>query len=248
MSELRRRATESYLRHYQRVNTRRGVEPQTFRSGYAEGMQLMLGDLLASLEPGSRVLDLGCGTGIFLHWLSRQSHIIPVGVDSSSSQVEVVWKGLPNVEIYCQDGLECLRENPDTFGAIFCIDTLEHLPELDLCLEWVEAACSALLPGGFFYCRVPNAANLAASYSRYMDITHARIFTRTSLLQLLEAGGLQDCRVVPIRSPRLRGRLRLAVEALVHQAVFRICGRGLEDVFTSNVCAVGFRKDNHNRE
>ena len=98
MSELYRRATESYLRHYQRVNAK-GVEPQRFRPGYAEGMQLMLGDLLASLEPGTQVLDLGCGTGVFLHWLSHQAHVVPVGVDSSLTQVQVAQNSLLNLEI-----------------------------------------------------------------------------------------------------------------------------------------------------
>lgn len=247
MSELYRRVSESYTEHYQRANIR-DVTAHVHWTDYARSLDLMFGDLLASLESGSQVLDLGCGTGIFLGWLARQRQVIPVGVDSSPAQVEVAQQNLVGLEIHCQDGLEYLRENPDTFGGIFCFDVLEHLPQLDLCLEWVEAARAALQPGGFLCCRVPNAAHLTASYSRYMDITHARIFTRTSLLQLLEAGGLQDCYTVPIRSARLRGRLRLAVEALVHRAVFRICGNALEDVFTGNVCAVGFRKDNHNCE
>jgi SAM-dependent methyltransferase len=240
MSYLRDRLIEQYAEFYARVNS--NIDPRSVKPRYQKTMQLMYGDLVSSLPSGSKVLDLGCGTGFLLNWLSQQPGIVPVGVDSSKSQSEIARRSLPGMEIYCRDGLDFLREHPDTFSGIFCTDLLEHIPGKDLCLEWVEAAASALKSGGFFYCRVPNAANLTGSYSRYMDLTHERSFTSTSLLQLLEASGLQNCRIMPIRTAHLSGRLRLLIEAVLHRTIFLICGRGMERVFTSNVCAVGFKK------
>ena len=102
-------------------------------------------------------------------------------------------------------------------------------------------AARALKPGGFFVARSPNAANLAACYSRYIDLTHERCFTSGTMLQLFEAAGLSDARILPIRSNHLTGRLRLRLEHAFHKVLFRFLGRGPESVFTSNVCAVGFK-------
>ncbi|MES4785713.1 MAG: hypothetical protein C4294_07730, partial [Nitrospiraceae bacterium] len=228
---------QQYVSHYKRVNS--GLLPVPSLQNFAD-MRLMYGPLIAPLPSGSRVLDVGCGTGMLLSWLARQPGLIPVGVDSSITQTEQARRHLPNTEIVCSDGLSYLREHPRFFAGIWCLDVLEHLPEVDLCLEWVEAAWAALRPGGFFLCRAPNGANLTASYCRYMDLTHERCFTSASLLQLLEAGGFQECRVVPIRTARLTGRLRLALEAVLHRVIFRICGHGLESTFTYNICAVGY--------
>lgn len=239
MSRLHDRLIERYAEHYRRVKTE--VDPGTLWSGDARGMDVMYRDLIAAVPRGGQVLDLGCGTGILLSWLGRQPGIIPVGIDASPSQVEVARASLPGTEVVLGDGLAYLRDNPETFAGIFCTDVLEHIPGDDLCLEWVEAARDALAPGGFFFCRMPNAANLAGGYGRHMDMTHQRSFTSVSILQLLDAAALSDCRVVPIRADYVLGRLRLAVEHGLHRAVFRICGYGLERVFTNNICAVGYK-------
>lgn len=240
MSRLRNTLIEQYTDHYRRINV--DIESASLDPHVFNVMQLRYGEFVAGLPADSRVLDLGCGTGNVLLWLAQQPNIIPIGVDSSAGQVEIAQRRLPGVDISCDDGLEYLRRNPETFGGIICTDVLEHIPGNDLCLEWVETARAALKPGGFFYCRMPNAANLTGTYSRYMDLTHERSFTSTSILQLLEAAGLEDCRIVPIQAAHLSGRIRLKAEHLLHRAIFQICGRGLERVFTSNVCAVGFKK------
>ncbi|MGB3204787.1 MAG: class I SAM-dependent methyltransferase [Crinalium sp.] len=240
MSRFRNIASERYLEHYARINySINAIE----RLGSRELKQLDLvyGDVLTSLPPESKILDLGCGTGMFLYWLSKQPGIIPIGVDGSASQIEVAKRNLPHIDICCEDGLAYLRKHPNTFSGIYCLDVLEHIPDLDLCLEWVEAARNALKLGGFFYCRVPNAANLTGTYSRYMDLTHERLFSSASLFQLLTLGGLENCRIIPIKLPHLSGQVRLTIEDLLHKITFRICGRGLEKTFTYNICAVGFK-------
>jgi SAM-dependent methyltransferase len=242
MSRLRQRLIENYAEHYRQVNYAQELDPRTARPVFLKRHTLMYGDLLRDLPAGSRVLDLGCGTGFMLYWLSQQPNVVPVGVDSSPSQIAVARQCLPNVELVLEEGLPHLRRNAGAFAGIFCTDVIEHIPGEDGALEFVEAAREALRPGGFFCCRVPNGASLLGSHSRYMDMTHIQCFTRSSLFQLLEAAGLKDCRVVPIRGASLTGSIRLGLEWLLHKAIFVLCGNALESVFTVNICAVGFRR------
>jgi SAM-dependent methyltransferase len=239
MSRLHNALVSNYAEHYARVNS--SVDPAAAPRKSIRALELMYGGLLSPLESGARVLDLGCGTGIFLKWLSGWDKTVPVGVDGSPTQVEAARSYLPGVEIACEDGLAYLRRNEGTFAGIFCFDVLEHIPGEDLLLDWVRAARSALRPGGFFVCRVPNAANLTAAHARYMDLTHQRLFTEESMVQLLRAGGFAEPRVTAMMPAHVTGRIRFKMEEWLHRAVYRVCGRGGVGVFTYNLAAISFR-------
>jgi SAM-dependent methyltransferase len=240
VSRLRQILNDNYAAHYARVNAI--TEPAKLPSHRLRTYDLMYGEFVKGLPHGSKVLDLGCGTGQLLYWLNGYSNVNAVGVDSSQGQVEAAKKALPNVQVSCEDGLEFLRKNKASFAGVFCFDVLEHIPGEDLCLEWLEAAQDALIPEGFLVCRAPNAASLIACHTRYMDLTHERLFTSASLLQLLEAAGLADCRLIPAREASLLRKFRLFVEHILHRAVFLVCGRTSERVFSRNVSAVGFKQ------
>ena len=76
-----------------------------------------------------------------------------------------------------------------------------------------------------------------------MDLTHVRSFTDSSLLQLLEATGLVDCKVIPFRPGSLVGRIQQLVERVLHRLLFIACGRYAETVYTPVLCAVAYRPD-----
>ncbi len=235
--ELRTRLISQYGSHYASGNAT--VDPRSLTRNVMESYQLMYGDLVSTLAPGSRVLDAGCGSGFLLAWLRRHSNLVPTGVDSSAEQIAVAQRSLPDVQIFCGDAMEYMQQHPGTFAGIFCTDVLEHIPTPTL-LQFVDAACSALVPDGFFVCRVPNAANLTGMQLRYIDLTHERSFTWRSLVQLLTAAGLVKCRLIPVRVPHLSGRTRLFVERGLHQMVYLICGHGGERVFTRTLSAVAY--------
>ena len=240
MSHVHGRLIENYANHYLRVNARLATKSRKLNRSY----ETVCGPWVQRLERGSKVLDLGCGMGLLLAWMATKPDLVSIGVDASPQQVRLARSRLPGTEVFCADGLDFLKEHPDTFSAIFCFDVLEHIPELDLCYEWVVAAHAALKPGGFFLCRVPNAASLLSGYSRYMDLTHVRSFTRTSVLQLLEVGGFEEYGVPPYRARHLTGRIRLIVESLLHRVVYRIAGHVAEPVVSTNVYGLGIRKAN----
>jgi 2-polyprenyl-3-methyl-5-hydroxy-6-metoxy-1,4-benzoquinol methylase len=242
MSRLRQLLIDDYHRHYARLNP--ADTPARMKAAHLRQLGRTYGPIVRNLSPGSRVLDLGCGSGYLLHWLSLEPNVIPVGVDASASQVAAARQALPSIEIHCQEGLAFLRAHSGQLSAIFCTDVLEHIEEEDECLEWVRQAAQALREGGCLLCRVPNAANLTGAHSRYMDLTHCRSFTSASLLQLFQAAGFDRCAVVPYRAGCVRGTMRLAVERLVHRTLFRVCGQPGETIFTSTVSSIGYKTAN----
>lgn len=176
MGNIRQALFERYALHYERVG--RGFRPADggLKKSTKRRYDKSFSYLLRELPPGSQVLDLGCASGIMLGWLKGFPHITPVGVDLCPSLVEIARNNHPDLQIECEDGLSFLCKHPNQFGGIFCFDLLEHLEDGEL-MDWGNAIRNALRPGGFFCCRVPNAANLFACYSRYMDLTHVRSFT-----------------------------------------------------------------------
>ncbi len=240
MNRLQERCVKAYSEHYTRMNP--SIDPREQSARSLKCMDRTYGEYTNSLAPNSKVLDLGCGTGFLLHWLSSRPNVVPVGVDASPGQIDVAQSALPEIETHCDDGLAFLKSHPASFAGVFCSDVLEHVPSEDLLLEWMEAVRASLLPGGFFCIRVPNAANLFGCYSRYMDMTHARVFTSSSIVQLLEAGDFSRSRVFPIRAGWVVGRLRHLLESIAHRMLFWLTGRVGESTFTRNVCAVGYRE------
>jgi len=80
------------------------------------------------LEPGARVLDLGCGTGLDLAWLSKAG-FVGIGVDSSSCMVEAARA------IHSQSGVEIQEKNflfmshgEGEFGGVWANLSFSELP------------------------------------------------------------------------------------------------------------------------
>jgi cyclopropane fatty-acyl-phospholipid synthase-like methyltransferase len=239
MTALREALIRDYAQHYARHNDKLG--PIALARAARDTLNATYGEIVTALAPESEVLDLGCGSGYLLAWLSTRKSLRVVGVDSSQSQVLVSAKELPGVRVECDDALAFLGRHRARFAAVFCLDVLEHIGD-DVIFEWLTAAHDALVPGGYFICKVPNAANLTASQLRYIDLTHVRSFTASSVEQLIETAGFDECRVLPVRSGHLSGSIRETVEWAAHKVIFRLCGDSRESIFTRTLVGVGRKR------
>ena len=77
------------------------------------------------LEPGMRVLDLGCGWGGFASWAAEKYGCTVTGVTLSKDQVSLgnqLWKHLP-VELQLKD----YRDIQGTFDRVVSIGMMEHV-------------------------------------------------------------------------------------------------------------------------
>jgi methionine biosynthesis protein MetW len=77
------------------------------------------------VEPGSRVLDLGCGEGELLAWLLEHKRVLARGVEISSAQVRrAIARG---VSVYQGDIDEGLADYPDkAFDYVILSQTLQE--------------------------------------------------------------------------------------------------------------------------
>jgi hypothetical protein len=71
---------------------------------------------------------------------------------------------------------------------------LEHLSK-DEVLETFDAVAGALIPGGVFIARVPNAVSPFGGHIRYGDFTHETWYTARSVRQLATAAGFASIRI-----------------------------------------------------
>jgi methionine biosynthesis protein MetW len=80
------------------------------------------------VEPGSRVLDLGCGRGALLDYLVQTKHVSAVGVDLDFGRItSCVARGL---SAYQGDMTAFMREFPDRhFDRIICSRTVQELDD-----------------------------------------------------------------------------------------------------------------------
>lgn len=80
------------------------------------------------VNPGSRVLDLGCGRGALLDYLVQNKQVSAVGVDLEFERISAcVSRGL---SAYQGDMMSFMREFPDAhFDRIICSRTVQELDE-----------------------------------------------------------------------------------------------------------------------
>jgi|SRR5579862_2620516 len=126
MSTLHDIATHQYTEYFARMNLS-GLNSDQLPKRPYRNTELMYGSLVGQIAAGQAALDVGCGTGFFLRWLAQRPAPRLHGVDACDGQVEFPRAAVPTAEIVLQDATCFLDGKDSQFGAIFCIDMLEHL-------------------------------------------------------------------------------------------------------------------------
>lgn len=140
-----------------------------------------------NLPPGSRLLDIGCGRGVFFHELLERGfevHGIELGefVDDSISN---------RCTVHVTDSLSSLRFPPESFDMVILWHVLEHLPNPQ---ETMAEISRILSPGGRLAIAVPNYGSFQSRVTGrcwfHLDLPrHIFHFTQKGLRTLLADHG-----------------------------------------------------------
>jgi ubiquinone/menaquinone biosynthesis C-methylase UbiE len=190
------------------------------RRGRAEGMERTHGPVARQVfdrlgvRPGSRYLDIGCGSGYTVRWAAAVApDVQALGVDVSSTMIEQARAAsavLANARFRCgafpMSGLE-----DASFDAIFSMEVFYYLDDLDAGLHEVRRL---LAPGGRFACAVDYYEENPESHSWTEDLGLA--------LQLLSEAGwaaaFERAGLTVLEQARLRAVDREATPAGAHGA------------------------------
>jgi SAM-dependent methyltransferase len=139
--------------------------------------------------PPARLLDHGCGSGVFLEAALARGYDA-VGIDLSPYAVERVrQRGLPAEVASLEDGWG----EAGSFDVVTSWDVLEHVPDP---IRTVSAAHRLLRPGGYLVATTPDASGIDARLlgRRWYGFTkvpeHNYFFTRPTFTRLLRVAGL----------------------------------------------------------
>lgn len=156
------------------------------------------------------VVDIGCGQGELVRLMLADGYDA-MGVDVSPEQVAIARAaGLKFIRE--GDYHQILAERSGRLAAVVATDLLEHLTKPEV-LETLDRVATALMAGGVFIARVPNAGSPFGGHIRYGDFTHESSYTARSVRQLTAATGFRSVTVLPC-PPIAHGLLSAARVAL----------------------------------
>lgn len=172
------------------------VDPLRYR-GQTANPEESAGILISYIPKGSRVLDVGCGTGSVSCLIRDHCESEVIGLEPNSERAHAARSsGLQVInELFAPGKVEGFGK----FDVIVFADVLEHLVNP---AEALDLAKTLLAPGGCVVASVPNVAHwsvrLDLLLGRFdyrelgiMDATHLRWFTAETLEKLFAASGFR---------------------------------------------------------
>jgi 2-polyprenyl-3-methyl-5-hydroxy-6-metoxy-1,4-benzoquinol methylase len=148
------------------------------------------------LDRAARILDLGCGFGLFLDFLRSEGYKNATGVDACRTNVKICESRGHSVSR--GDNQAFLEQHPQEFDCIHLNYVLEHYDKEEA-LRLLEAVNAGLNPAGTILIMAPNMGNpITATRNLYMDITHEVSYTEESMRQILLLAGFQHVSVYPV--------------------------------------------------
>ncbi len=155
--------------------------------------------LLAQYIPqGSRVLEFGCGTGVFAKYVAETLGCEVTGVDISEEAIAVASTQLAHAVVADLEAKGWQKKLPyREYDVIVCADVLEHLSSPERLLADAKAL---LADDGMLVFSLPNIghadilANLFFGKFNYTDIglldrTHIHLFAKHNVVEIFEKAG-----------------------------------------------------------
>jgi ubiquinone/menaquinone biosynthesis C-methylase UbiE len=142
-------------------------------------------EFVQGLPPADRALDLGVGDGRVASLLKATTL---VGADVSQVALDRARTRLPDADLVLLEPDEPLPFGDNEFDLVTCIETLEHVRDVQLALSEIRRV---LRPGGTLALTTPASARWRVLFRgvEHPFSPHIRAFTRRSLRTTLETMG-----------------------------------------------------------
>jgi SAM-dependent methyltransferase len=136
-----------------------------------------------------RVLDVGCGTGVFLDLLARKG-ITAEGVERNGQSARFAQS--LGLTIHTADALEFLARHPGQYDGLYCSHFVEHLP-IDAVERLMALSAQALAPGGVVVFTFPDPESIRSQLLGFWrDPEHVRFYHPELIETLAQVHGLMS--------------------------------------------------------
>ena len=147
-------------------------------------------------KKGGNILDVGCGTGAFLHTM-KESGWDATGLEPDKTARE---KALELYGLHLDDSEKFFRFLPQSFDAITMWHVLEHVHDLHAYMDQLK---KLLNPGGKLFIAVPNYTSYDAGvykefWAAYDVPRHLYHFSPAAMKILLEKHGMKLDQMKPM--------------------------------------------------
>lgn len=167
--------------------------------------------LAAEVKAGDRALDIGCGTGDFAAQMTRAGAQV-TGADVAEAALRRARSRYPDLEftLVPVDGELPFHDN--AFDLVWGSEVIEHVADT---ARWLSEIRRVLEPAGRLLLTTPSHGRLRiglAGVERFSEPLgdHLHLYTRASLLTLLQEFGFDEVRVRAAGGAPLLRRLLLA--------------------------------------
>lgn len=170
-----------------RPGTGFGYESYAFAQRDHVLLQAMQQGMLPHFEGCHQVLDVGCGTGVFLDLLARAG-VGASGVERNPQSV--AYARALGLRVDEADALAFLAERTAAYDGLYCSHFVEHLPFDVVCLL-VERCARALAPGGVAVLTFPDPESIRSQLLGFWrDPEHVRFYHPDIIEVLARTHGL----------------------------------------------------------
>jgi len=155
------------------------------------------------IKPGSKILDVGCGSGRHTCAVSRLENVIAIGLDINFADVLEARKRLLSQEALGEQGggtwetivadITSLPFKDNAFDLVICSEILEHVPHQEAAVHEVTRVVK---PGKDVVVSVPRYLPERICWALSPDYHnanngHIRIYKQKELIELLEMAGVK---------------------------------------------------------
>lgn len=166
-------------------------------------------DVCSMVEPGKKVLDVGCATGRIAEKLKKEKDCFVVGIEVNEEMAEIAKNRCGKVIVANAEKVKEIHFPKGYFDIIIYADVLEHCSNPG---EILVNLREYLSDKGYILISVPNVANWEIRLRLLMgkfdykggtilDTGHLKFFTLSSITRLIEKSGYE---VIGVKTRNIR--------------------------------------------